>query len=131
MFSDDLIEVISERGSDLISPMTAIPIFNFHGAATRVDPRETAFVHRSHQWDIDIVSQWLDPSEDDKQIDWTREFWSELEPFAGKTIYVNHISGDEPSRVESAFGKNFARLRQIKVKYDPENTFRLNHNIPV
>ena len=128
--SDDVIDVFVKHASNLISPMTGIPIFNMHGAATRVDPGATAFGHRKHQWDIDIVSQWLDPADDERQTEWTRRFWSDLEPFAGDTIYVNHISGDEPSRIETAFGSNYARLREVKGKYDPENVFKLNHNIP-
>ena len=129
-FSDDLIYVFAEHAANLISPMTAIPVFNFHGAATRIAPDATAFPHRSHQWDIDIISQWLDPEDDERQVEWTRRFWRDLEPFAGDTVYVNHISPDEPSRVETAFGPNFPRLRQVKRKYDPDNVFRLNHNIP-
>ncbi len=129
--TDDLIDVLVDRGSRLISPLTRVPMFNFHGAAARVDPGDTAFVHRAHQWDLGIVSQWLDPAEDDRQVAWTREFWSELEPFAGNIVYINHVAGDEPDRVRTAFGDNFERLRQIKAKYDPTNAFRLNHNIPV
>ncbi|MGD0500642.1 MAG: BBE domain-containing protein [Bryobacteraceae bacterium] len=33
-------------------------------------------------------------------------------------------------RVEATYGGNFARLRQVKTKYDPENLFRVNQNIP-
>ena len=129
-FSDDVIDVFVDHASNLISPMTGIPIFNVHGAATRVAPDATAFGHRIHQWDIDIVSQWLDPEDDERQIEWTRKFWGDLEPFAGETVYVNHISEDEPSRIETAFGLNYARLRAVKRTYDPGNVFRLNHNIP-
>lgn len=128
--SDDVIDVFASHASNLISPMTAIPMFNMHGAATRVAPDATAFGHRTHQWDIDIVSQWLDPADDERQIEWTRRFWNELEPFAGKTIYVNHISADEPSRIETAFGPNYKRLREVKRAYDPDNVFKINHNIP-
>jgi len=33
-------------------------------------------------------------------VAWTRAFWNDLEPFAGDSIYVNHISTEEPSRGE-------------------------------
>jgi FAD/FMN-containing dehydrogenase len=128
--SDDLIDVLVAHTSNLISPLSTIPIFNFHGQATRVAPEATAFRHRGHQWDVDIVSQWLEPAEDERQVKWTRDFWNDLEPFAGDTIYVNHIAGDEPDRVQTAFGDNFDRLRSVKRQYDPDNFFRLNHNIP-
>jgi FAD/FMN-containing dehydrogenase len=32
-------------------------------------------------------------------------------------------------QVKSAYGDNFARLAQIKAKYDPNNFFRINQNI--
>jgi FAD/FMN-containing dehydrogenase len=128
--SDSLIDLLVARANQWISPMTTIVLFNMHGAAERVGPQETAFGLRGHLWDVDIISQWADPADDARQVSWERDAWNEIEPFAGKAIYVNHIAGDEPDRVESAFGPNFARLQQVKSKYDPDNLFKLNHNIP-
>jgi hypothetical protein len=42
---------------------------------------------------------------------------------------VNFMTEDESARVESAYSLNYARLKQIKGKYDPENFFHLNQNI--
>ena len=33
-------------------------------------------------------------------------------------------------RVRAAFGGNYDRLAQVKKRYDPENTFHVNQNIP-
>ena len=42
------------------------------------------------------------------------------------------MGSDEPlERVEAAFGvEKFARLREVKRKFDPGNVFRQNQNIP-
>ena len=38
------------------------------------------------------------------------------------------IRADE-DRIAGAYGTNFARLAQIKAKYDPGNFFRVNQNV--
>jgi FAD/FMN-containing dehydrogenase len=44
---------------------------------------------------------------------------------------VNFVSNEGPERLRAAYpGATWDRLRQVKAKYDPENLFRLNHNIP-
>jgi FAD/FMN-containing dehydrogenase len=111
------------------SPMSVVALFYVHGAPARVDPAATAFGLRGAQWDFSIISQWTDPSLADEQVRWTRSFWSEVEPFATGGVYVNHIAGDEPGRVHAAFGANYDRLLAVKRQYDPNNLFRLNHNI--
>jgi hypothetical protein len=50
--------------------------------------------------------------------------------FVFETRFVRYvITEDESARVESAYSLNYARLKQIKGKYDPENFFHLNQNI--
>jgi FAD/FMN-containing dehydrogenase len=44
---------------------------------------------------------------------------------------VNYLADDESgdSTAAGAYGPNYARLREIKSKYDPENFFRTNVNV--
>lgn len=46
--------------------------------------------------------------------------------------YANYASADESTeRVLAAFGpERFARLAEVKRRYDPTNVFRANLNIP-
>ncbi len=70
----------------------------------------------------------LTPEDDEKNLEWTRDFWKEVEPFTDG-VYVNHLDSDDSSRVASGYGENFSRLKEIKRKYDPDNFLRMNNNI--
>ena len=126
--SDDLIDRVVDQFAGVPSPLSVVGFFNIHGAATRVDPRATAFGLRALEWDVSIISQWADPADSDRQVRWARGVWADVEPFTSG-VYVNHIAGDEPGRVYGAFGPNYERLAAVKQQYDPGNLFRLNHNI--
>jgi len=127
--SDELIEILVTRGAEL-SPMSALLLFHMHGALGRVATEATAFAARRDQWDIDILSQWVDGAEAQGQVDSARAFWDAIAPFS-TGVYVNHLDGDDgQSRVRAAFGSNYARLTDVKRRYDPDNVFRHNNNIP-
>jgi FAD/FMN-containing dehydrogenase len=61
-------------------------------------------------------------------IAWTRSTYRELEPFFVDRRYVNYFSGDD-TQLRSAYGPNYERLADVKRRCDPENVFRMNHNI--
>ncbi|MCY7353294.1 MAG: FAD-binding oxidoreductase [Cytophagaceae bacterium] len=126
---DDFIEVVIEQATRQPSPYSTILFFHIKGVAARIDPAKTAFGLREDQWDFDIISQWTDPAEAQTNIDWTRNFWNQVEPYT-KGVYVNHLGGEEEAtRVRAAYGPNYERLIELKTKYDPGNFFRLNNNI--
>lgn len=128
--SDALLDAFAEAGRTRTSPMTALAIFPFRGAMIRVPSDATAFAIRRQGWDVNLISQWLDPAESEKHIAWTREMWQTIEPLTSGGAYINHIAGDDkPEKVRASYGGNYDRLAQIKAKYDPQNLFRLNANI--
>lgn len=43
--------------------------------------------------------------------------------------YVNMLLDEGQERVQAAYRDNYARLAQIRAKYDPQNLFRMNQNI--
>jgi FAD/FMN-containing dehydrogenase len=66
----------------------------------------------------------------DEEREWVRNFWTALEPWH-TTVYVNFLMEEGGERIRSAYGtEKWDRLKALKRKYDPDNFFRLNQNIP-
>jgi FAD/FMN-containing dehydrogenase len=63
---------------------------------------------------------------------WGRAYWQAIHPFNLEGGYVNFMMDDEVhGRVQATYGENYARLLQVKARYDPANLFRVNQNIRV
>jgi FAD/FMN-containing dehydrogenase len=106
----------------------AIAFEHLGGAVIRVDPRDTAFAHRDAQHSLLVLRMWQDPADSEKNIEWARTCYRTAEPFL-KGVYVNYLGDEGETRIKSAYGVNYERLRAIKKKYDPTNFFRLNQNV--
>ena len=76
-----------------------------------------------------LLSQWHDAAATAENIAWAREGFATVEPFFASARYVNYLDQDDAADVMGAFGANYARLAQIKAKWDPGNVFHLNQNI--
>ena len=72
-------------------------------------------------FNVVLISQWNDPRDTDACTAWCRETYAALQPFLGTTRYVNYTDDrDEASDIVSTvYGPNYARLRELKTKYDP------------
>jgi hypothetical protein len=127
--SDDAIEVMIRFVSEIPSPTTGVGLQQMHGAASRVDPTATAFPHRDEHYDFLILSQWADPAESERNVEWTRAFFDAMQPFFEEGVYVNNLGDEGEDRVQAAYGVNYGRLSTLKEEYDPTNHFRLNQNI--
>ena len=110
--------------------MGQILIEHFHGAATRVGISDTAFPHRSEGYNFLILTEWMDPADNERCITWARETYNQMKPFFGEARYMNYLGDDEAGDpIAAAYGPNYRRLQQIKTQYDPLNVFRMNQNI--
>ena len=127
--TDEAIEVFVEYAGTKPSPLSVVLVQTVRGAASRVSPTATAFAHRGFPYSPVIVSQWLDEAKTEENIAWARDFWRDLQPFAGAGVYVNDLGQDDEGRTRLAYGANYDRLAQLKKTYDPDNLFRLNANI--
>jgi hypothetical protein len=130
--TDDAIDAIVGRANDRPGPMTLVNTFRLGGAVNRVGPEETAFAERSAPYMVSIDTMWSDPAEDDAAISWGRAAFEEMTKYGNGSVFLNFTGrAGEPlqANVDSAFGRNLARLGRIKATYDRDNLFQLNNNI--
>ena len=128
--SDDVIDVTVDHASRISSPLTAFPIWQMGGAVSRVGNDETAFNGRSAGFTYNIGACTESATGFDEERQWVRDFWSALTPWHDG-VYVNFLGSEGVDRVRQAYGDDkFAKLQALKDKYDPENVFRSNQNIP-
>jgi FAD/FMN-containing dehydrogenase len=129
--SDAAMDTMIARFATCPSPMSSLLVEHVHGAMTRVGVSETAFPHRRVGYNFLVVSEWLDPRENARNIAWARETHDAMQPYYAGGRYVNYLEKDEAGdAVRAAYGPSYDRLRSLKAKYDPTNFFHLNQNIP-
>jgi FAD/FMN-containing dehydrogenase len=127
---DELIAIAVERYASVPSPMTAMLFEHFHGAVTRIGVDEIAVPHREEGWNLLIPAIWTDPADTETNVAWTRETFAALRPHFGDRRWLNYLGDDEADEaIRGAYGPNYARLREVKRRYDPDNVFRRNQNV--
>jgi FAD/FMN-containing dehydrogenase len=128
--SDDLIDTFAAQAAGKTSPTSYLLLFPFGGATARSEGGDTAMGNRDTAYIFVLISSWVDPSESERHIGWTRDVWAALQPFATGAIYVNDLNDDPPDKVSTAYEPaTFRRLIEVKTKYDPTNVFRFNQNV--
>jgi FAD/FMN-containing dehydrogenase len=129
--ADEAIDTLIDRFASCPSPMAALMLEHFHGAAARVPVTHTAYALRKTGYNLVILSQWKDGADDSRCVSWARESYAALQPFTGTNRYVNYLGDDETAdaALAAAYGPNLDRLRKVKAKYDPDNVFHHNVNI--
>ncbi|MBV9357266.1 MAG: FAD-binding oxidoreductase [Chloroflexi bacterium] len=128
--TDAAIEVMLDFAARNPTPATSgASLQQMHGAASRVASDATAFAHRRPQYDFLILAQSADAALADANRAWARAFFEAMQPVLQESVYVNNLGEDGAERVRAAYGSNYARLAEVKGRYDPDNLFRLNHNV--
>jgi hypothetical protein len=128
--SDAAIDALIAQFALCPSRLSVLVLEYFHGAATRVGVGDTAFPQRRESYNLLIISQWLDPAEDERNIAWARATYNALHPYMSRESYGNYQTEDEAEgTIEHAYGLNYARLVALKNKLDTGNFFHLNNNV--
>jgi hypothetical protein len=128
---DEAVDTLVDLATQPVSPMTQVILIPGGGAIERVAEDATAFGARGADFSVHYLSMWADPAETDRNIDYTRRLAGAMKPWSTGAVYLNFLGDEGAERVASGFGaEKFARLRQIKAAWDPDNVFHHNQNIP-
>jgi FAD/FMN-containing dehydrogenase len=129
---DEAVDTLVGHAQPAPSPMSQIILVRGGGALARVAEDAMAFGQRQSPYNLHYLSMWPpDPGQDQVNIDWTRALAASMKPWATGNAYLNYLGEEGTARVAAAFGpEKFARLREIKRTWDPDNVFCHNQNIP-
>lgn len=110
--------------------MTAAQLRVLGGAMGRVPVEATAFAHRNAGILLQLVALYGDPADTPRQEAWVAGFAASLRQ-ENTGAYVNFLGPGGEAEARAAYpGATWDRLQAVKKRYDPDNLFRLNHNIP-
>lgn len=129
--SEDAIDTVLHFTESLPGAYTAVYFEPEGGEIARIDSATTAFPHRDAACALHIFPGWTSSEDDAELRKWAQQFHDAMAVHATGGVYVNLLAEDEGSRISEAYGDSLDRLAKLKAKYDPDNFFRHNHNIPV
>lgn len=131
ILDDNAISRIAEHARLQPSQFSTTDLWHIGGAIKKYNEDHAAFNGRHASFLLNIEANWVEPGNDQANIDWARGFLDTMKPFSDGSLYLNFAGLQEEGEVmmKSAYGQQFARLAALKAKYDPDNLFRLNHNI--
>jgi hypothetical protein len=134
MFMKHVDESTAQRIIDLInasdSPMRGAQLRVHGGAIARVPDDATAFAHRRAPIMVNVFCFYNGEADRPARREWVRQMLAALDQ-GEPGVYVNFLGDEGPDRLRAAYpGTTWDRLRAVKARYDPDNVFRRNGNIP-
>jgi FAD/FMN-containing dehydrogenase len=128
---DALVDVFCARGPSMPVPTACQQALFPQGGAIATGPAEFPVPYRGAAWAVHPFGVWQDPADDEKALRWVRNVRADVRPWRTGAVYLNFIGDEGRDRVVAGLGtENVNRLARVKRRYDPDNVFRYNHNIP-
>jgi FAD/FMN-containing dehydrogenase len=126
----DVAATILERIGSSDAMMAAAQIRVLGGAMARVPADATAFAHRASRIMVNVAALFERLEDRPRYEEWVQGFADGIRQ-GDQGAYAGFLEDEGPERVRAAYpGATWDRLREIKRRYDPDNLFRLNQNIP-
>lgn len=127
---DAAVETYCAGAARMIVPSPSQHVLFAGGGKVARETADWPLPWRRAPWCFHPFGLWSDAADDEQGIEWARRGRADLKPWSTGDVYLNFIGDEGEDRVVAGFGRsNYARLSRIKAEYDPDNVFRLNHNI--
>jgi len=128
-FDRDAAKVAVEQTREATAPMAAVQLRALGGAMARVPVDATAFAHRDRRFMVTVAAMYQDPAQTEQLEAWVTGLAGELDP-GDAGAYAGFLGDEGQERLRAAYPEaTYTRLAAVKRQYDPDNVFRLNHNI--
>jgi FAD/FMN-containing dehydrogenase len=137
-FPDEQIDVIYEHLVNPSNPNTSalLQVDGYGGQVNAVDPAATAVAQRSSIMKLQYQTYWTDPAQDEANLEWIRGFYTAMYGDAGPVpdgvmdgCYVNYPDADLQNWQQLYYKDGYARLQQVKARWDPLNVFNHRQSI--
>lgn len=129
---DELIEVSADHITHRPdSGFSTLLVEFIGGAPLRVPAEAMAFNQRDARVNASALGIWAKQEADVENMSWARRYAAAIAPYATGAEYVNYMAENAAAdRLRAAYGDaNFARLQELKERYDCDNVFRFNQNV--
>ena len=123
-------KLILDRLNNNDAPIRVTQLRVLGGTMARVPVMATAFAHRNSKIMVNVATLYENLADAGRHEAWTKETAAALQQ-SDKGAYVNFLANEGEARIRAAYpGFTWQRLREIKKKYDANNLFHVNQNIP-
>ncbi|MFD9121107.1 FAD-binding oxidoreductase [Streptomyces bottropensis] len=128
---DAVVDVFTARAWSMPVPTGTQHVLFPLGGAIADGPRQYPVPYRDAPWVVHPFGVWSDPADDERCVRWVRDVRADVRPWSTGAVYLNFVGDEGVDRVVAGVGvDNHRRLTAVKARYDPDNVFRYNHNIP-
>jgi FAD/FMN-containing dehydrogenase len=123
-------EAILEHLETSTAQMGAAQLRVLGGAMSRVADDATAFGHRQARLMVNVAAMYENAEEGPEHEAWATSLVTALSG-GGSAAYVGFLGDEGQEGVRRAYPPaTLDRLAEVKRRYDPDNVFRLNANVP-
>ncbi|GAA3054293.1 FAD-binding oxidoreductase [Streptomyces roseofulvus] len=127
---DEAVDVYCARGERIPAGTACQHVLFPLGGAVARGPAAYPLPWRTAAWAVHPFATWEDPDLDGAAVQWVHDVRTDMRPWSTDAVYLNFIGTEGERRVVAGFGADmYPRLAAVKAAYDPDNVFRLNHNI--